>query len=187
MCHTICFSLAVHEMTVASQAPGPSTSAVAPGPSTSAVAPADTALQRSRAPLSQALDDEMQDDRLLSHDQEDVGLPVGEDVGLPVQRQTPIVTPTTTTLGRRHWLTKLKSCADAEDVLATLDELRKAIPRLDKAPVQSTRSSLVELLQASTLSGKQYKKKRKLITKSSRKVLSSAVKQAFPKKLQRKL
>ena len=166
----ICFSLTVHEMMVASQAPGPSTSAVAP---------ADTALQRSRAPLTQALDDEMQHDQLLSHEQ--------EDVGLPVQRLAPSVTPTTTTLGRRHWLTKLKSCVDAEDVLATLDELRKAMPRLNNAPVQSARSSLVELLQASTLSGKQYKKKRKLIPKSSRKVLSSAVKQAFPKKLQRKL
>ena len=128
----ICFSLAVHEMTVASQAPGPSTSAVTP---------ADTALQRSRAPLSQALDDEMHDDRLLSHELEDVGLPVGEDVGLPVQRQAPSVTPTTTTLGRRHWLTKLKSCVDAEEVLATLDELRKAMPRLDNAPVQSARRS----------------------------------------------
>ena len=173
MCHTICFSLAVHQMTVASQAPVPSTSAVAP---------VDTVLQRSRAPLMQALDDEMQDDRLLSNEQEDVGLPVGEDVGLPVQRQTPSVAPTTTTLGRRHWLTKLKSCVDAEDVLATLDDLTKAIPRLYNAPVQSARSSLVALLEASTLSGKQYKKKRKLITKSSRKVLSAAVKQAFPKK-----
>ena len=149
-------------MTVASQAAVSSTSV-----------PADTALQRFHAPLTQALDDEMQDDRLLNPEQ--------EDLGLPVRRQTPSVSPTNTNTTRRHWLTKLKSCSEAEDVLATLDDLTKAVPLLNNTLVKSARHNLVELLQASTLSGKQYKKKRKLITKSSRKVLSVAVKQAFSK------
>ena len=131
---------------------------------------------------------------------EDIGLPVAsaeedmvsaEDIGLPMKRHDPAtIQPcalSDMSSRRRHWLTRLKSCTDVSEMLAILEDLRKVVPGLaDSEEVNSTRSELVELLEAFKISGKQYKKKRKVITKTSRKVLSQVVKKTFSKKVAKK-
>ena len=135
---------------------------------------------------------------------EDIGLPVvsaeedmevpvvsAEDIGLPVKRHDPAtIQPcalSDMSSRRRHWLTRLKSCTDVSEMLAILEDLRKVVPGLDDSEVvNSTRSELVELLEAFKIYGKQYKKKRKVITKTSRKVLSQVVKKTFSKKAAKK-
>ena len=125
--------------------------------------------------------------------EEDMEVPVvsAEDIGLPVKRHDPAtIQPcalSDMSSRRRHWLTRLKSCTDVSEMLAILEDLRKVIPGLDDSEVvNSTRSELVELLEAFKIYGKQYKKKRKVITKTSRKVLSQVVKKTFSKKAAKK-
>ena len=184
--------------TCASQSIGSSACAAskAGGSSTSV----ETILQRyCSQPDALSIDDVMDDDSLLTHEpgsmQEDVGLPMllqedmglpmslQEDMGLPVQRQTPHTDQSCAASRRCHWLTKLKSSTDVEDMLATVEDLKKDIPGLDNSViVQGAKTGLVKLLKASKSSGKLYKKKRKLITKTTRKVLSAVVKETFSKR-----
>ena len=124
---------------------------------------------------------------------EDMEVPVvsAENIGLPMKRHDPAtIQPcalSDMSSRRRHWLTRLKSCTDISEMLAILDDLRKVVPGLDSSEVvNSTRSELVELLEAFNISGKLYKKKRKVITKTSRKVLSQVVKKTFSKKVAKK-
>ncbi|KAI0240454.1 hypothetical protein LSAT2_008818 [Lamellibrachia satsuma] len=155
------YSLAMQQMTAANQESGSSTCASqsigsstcavskASGSSTCAVSKAggsstsvETILQRyCSQPDALSMDDVMDDDSLLTHEpgsvQEDVGLPVSlqEDMGLPVRRQTPHTDQSCAASRRRHWLTKLKSSTDVEDMLATVEGLKKDIPGLDNRAI----------------------------------------------------